>query len=455
MSYLKGLADKVNGLDNNFTKELYLKELIPNENNFYGIREIDELAESISENGLMHNLVVREKDDGSYEIISGERRYRALLKLGYDKVPCNIKKNISDLDAEVMLIQANVESRELTASEKMQGISRLKAIYEEKKSLGEKVPGKIRDLIGKDMGISGVQVGRYQKIDKDLIPELKEKLDKEEITLTQAHTLSSLNEEEQETIHEAIKDLDPKESKEETKILIEGIKQKVESNYDEETLNETYPSSEETGNNKCANKVKCTSFPKQLIQPLLERYENKELSMDQCIALCDLSKEVQCEINNDIEKYGVENFYIDKSGSYHFEHENIEVENDVEKSIVKEDENKEESKIEDSKNNKIDEINELLKQDPKPRIIINSSFIEGIFYTKELKILTQTMHGDKICATVGMGDTSNAKSTCNIDFDCFEKVTSIPLQGRSIEPQYGYKVNENTYLWFSFFKVVK
>ena len=250
MSYLKGLADKVNGLDNSFTKELYLKELIPNENNFYGIREIDELAESIKENGLIHNLVVREKDDSSYEIISGERRYRALLKLGYDKVPCSVKKDISDLDAEIMLIQANVESRELTASEKMEGISRLKAIYEKKKSLGEKVPGKIRELIGKDMGLSGVQVGRYQKIDKDLIPELKEKLDKEEITFVQAHTLSSLNEEEQETIHEAIKDLDPKESKEETKILIEGIKQNVESNYDKETLKETYPDSKKSNNNQ-------------------------------------------------------------------------------------------------------------------------------------------------------------------------------------------------------------
>ena len=380
-SYLKGLAAKVNGVDT-FTKELFIKELIPSEKNFYGIREIEELVESIRENGLLHNLVVREKEDGTYEIISGERRYRALLELGYEKVPCQVKKNISDLDAEIMLIQANVESRELTATEKMEGINRLKAIYEEKKSLGEKVPGKIRDLIGKDMGLSGVQVGRYQKIDKDLIPELKDKLDKEEITLTQAHTLSSLKEEEQEVIYEAIKDLDPKESKEETNILIEGIEQTVESNYDEETLNETYP-------------------------------ESKEEKTDKYI-------------NSNIEK-------------------NVEIKNAKKVDI------QEESKKGVLDLDKHDEINELLNQDPNPRIIIQAPFMEGIFYTKEVRSL-RTMQGDKISATIGLGNT---KSTFNINFDYFEKVTSIPLQNRFLEPQHGYKVNENSYLWFSFFKIDK
>lgn len=118
-SYLKGLANKINGVENkSFTKELDINSLVPSQNNFYGIREIEELAESINENGLMHNLVVRKKDDGTYEIISGERRYRALKSLGYEKIPCQVKENLSDLDAELMLIQANAEQRELTPSEK-------------------------------------------------------------------------------------------------------------------------------------------------------------------------------------------------------------------------------------------------------------------------------------------------------------------------------------------------
>lgn len=240
-SYLKGLADKINGVEKqSFIQELDINSLVPSQNNFYGIREIEELAESIKESGLMHNLVTRKKDDGTYEIISGERRYRALKSLGYEKVPCQVKE-ISDLDAEIMLIQANVEQRELLPSEKMEGIRRLKAIYEQKKANGQQLPkGKIRDLIGQDMKLSGVQVGRYQKVDKDLIEPLKEKLDKEEITLTQAHTLSSLSEKEQEVIHEEIKELNSKEHKEEVETLINGIKQPVESNHDKELIEEMY-----------------------------------------------------------------------------------------------------------------------------------------------------------------------------------------------------------------------
>ncbi|MBC2456160.1 ParB/RepB/Spo0J family partition protein [Clostridium beijerinckii] len=243
MSYLKGIADRINGVDNKgFTQELDINSLVPSQRNFYGIREIEELAESIKENGLMHNLVVRKISNSptKYEILSGERRYRAAKSLGYEKLPCQVKE-ISDLDAELILIQANAEQRELTPTEKMEGIKRLEAIYKQKRNNGEKLQGKTRDLIGKDLGLSGVQVGRYKKVDKDLIPDLKEKLDKEEITLTQAHTLSSLSESEQKVIHEEIKDLNAKESKEEIEVLVQGIKQPVESKLDKDLLQEMYP----------------------------------------------------------------------------------------------------------------------------------------------------------------------------------------------------------------------
>ncbi|KQB77486.1 MAG: ParB/RepB/Spo0J family partition protein [Clostridium butyricum] len=252
-SYLKGIANRVNNINNTndeFLQELDIDLLVPSENNFYGIREIEELADSIKEFGLMHNLVVRKKDNETYEIISGERRYRALKSLEYKKIPCQVRE-ITDLDAEIMLIQANVEQRELLPSEKMEGIKRLKAIYKQKKANGEELPkGKIRDLIGQDMKLSGTQVGRYQKIDKDLIKPLKEKLDKEELTITQAHTLSSLSIEEQNIIHDEIKDLDHKESKEEIETLINGIKQPVTNKNDKKLLKEMYPENKETDKNE-------------------------------------------------------------------------------------------------------------------------------------------------------------------------------------------------------------
>lgn len=245
-SYLKGIANRVNGVEkNSFTKELDINSLVPSQNNFYGIREIEELAESIKENGLMHNLVVRKLDNGTYEILSGERRYRACKLNGLNKIPCLIKENLSDLDAELLLIQANSEQRELTPTEKMEGIKRLEAIYKQKRRNGEKLEGKTRDLIGKDLGLSGIQVGRYQKVDKDLIEPLKEKLDKDEITLTQAHTLSSLTKNEQNIIHEEIKGMNAKEHKEELETLVNGIKQPITSKKDKKLLEEIYPTKNE------------------------------------------------------------------------------------------------------------------------------------------------------------------------------------------------------------------
>lgn len=239
-NYLKGLANKINGVDSKegFTEELDINSLVPSSKNFYGIREIEALAASIKENGLMHNLVVRKKEDGVYEILSGERRYNALKQLGHDKVPCKVI-DVSDLDAEIMLIQANVEQRELLPSEKMEGIKRLKAIYGQKKSSGEQLPkGKTRDLIGRDLGLSGSQVAKYQQVDNNLIGGLKGKLDKGDITLTQATTLSSLNTVEQADIYDQIKGMNKDRSKEEIDILVEGIKQPVNREEDKRLLYE-------------------------------------------------------------------------------------------------------------------------------------------------------------------------------------------------------------------------
>ncbi|MCG4722899.1 ParB N-terminal domain-containing protein, partial [Alistipes putredinis] len=82
------------------------------------------LVEDISINGLNHNLVVRPIENGLYELISGERRYTALNKLvergedKFKKVPCKIS-DLNDLDSEIVLIQANAQSRELSDADKL------------------------------------------------------------------------------------------------------------------------------------------------------------------------------------------------------------------------------------------------------------------------------------------------------------------------------------------------
>ncbi|QLY78065.1 ParB/RepB/Spo0J family partition protein [Clostridium intestinale] len=241
MSWLDDIADKINKEDEvSNERSISLDKLIPSTKNFYGIRNIDELAESIKKQGLLQNLVVREMNTGYFEILAGHRRYTALKQLGEAEAKCNVLKNINDEQAEIILIITNKETRELTPTEKMKGVRRLEKLYKSERTIGD-LKGKTRDLIGEAMGLSGTQIGRYMKIDKKLDEELKENLDKDKITLSQAEIVSNLKPEEQKQIAKQIKELDPKESKEEINILIEGIKQPVERKRDKELLKEIYP----------------------------------------------------------------------------------------------------------------------------------------------------------------------------------------------------------------------
>lgn len=205
-------TEKVSTLEakENFKFEyIDIEKIRKNKNNFYEITDIDELVEDISINGLNHNLVVRPIENGLYELISGERRYTALNKLvergedKFKKVPCKIS-DLNDLDSEIVLIQANAQSRELSDADKLKQIERLTELYNIKKSKGEKV-GKIRDKIAKDTGLSPAQVGRYSAISKGLIKELKDVLEQGNLSISNASEFAVLSEENQRLILSVIK----------------------------------------------------------------------------------------------------------------------------------------------------------------------------------------------------------------------------------------------------------
>lgn len=205
-------TEKVSTLEakENFKFEyIDIEKIRKNKKNFYEITDIDELVEDISINGLNHNLVVRPIENGLYELISGERRYTALNKLvergedKFKKVPCKIS-DLNDLDSEIVLIQANAQSRELSDADKLKQIERLTELYNVKKSKGEKV-GKIRDKIAKDTGLSPAQVGRYSAISKGLIKELKDILEQGNLSISNASEFAVLSEENQRLILSVIR----------------------------------------------------------------------------------------------------------------------------------------------------------------------------------------------------------------------------------------------------------
>lgn len=85
---------------------------------------LQELAESIKSQGVMQPILVRPLDGGAYEIIAGERRYRAAGLAGLAEVPVLVK-DVPDESAALMALIENIQREDLNALEEAQGVQRL------------------------------------------------------------------------------------------------------------------------------------------------------------------------------------------------------------------------------------------------------------------------------------------------------------------------------------------
>lgn len=102
--------------------EIPLDKIVPNKNQprkIFSPDSLSELADSIREFGIIQPIMVREldKDGGFYEIISGERRFRAVKILEMDKISCIINRNVGDLASLEMALIENVQRDNLTPIE--------------------------------------------------------------------------------------------------------------------------------------------------------------------------------------------------------------------------------------------------------------------------------------------------------------------------------------------------
>lgn len=77
---------------------------------------LNELSQSIRENGIIQPMVVRPSMNGKYEIVAGERRFKAACLAGYQKVPCIVEEYSDQRSAQIALIE-NVQRENLTAIE--------------------------------------------------------------------------------------------------------------------------------------------------------------------------------------------------------------------------------------------------------------------------------------------------------------------------------------------------
>ena len=86
---------------------------------------LQDLANSISRQGLLQPIVVRKKANGGYELIAGERRWRAAKRAGMTMIPA-VVKTVSDEQASALALIENMQREDLNAMEEALGLARLR-----------------------------------------------------------------------------------------------------------------------------------------------------------------------------------------------------------------------------------------------------------------------------------------------------------------------------------------
>lgn len=106
---------------------LRLNDIEPNKNQprqYFDDDSLSELADSIRDHGVLQPLIVRPLSDGSYQLVAGERRWRASRLAGLTEVPV-IVRALTDSEVAVIALIENLQRENLNPIEEAEGISRL------------------------------------------------------------------------------------------------------------------------------------------------------------------------------------------------------------------------------------------------------------------------------------------------------------------------------------------
>ncbi len=125
--------------------EIDLKKIQPNRFNprlEFSKAGLDELSDSIRQKGILEPIIVRRSGNDSYEVVVGERRYRAAQQAGLDTVPVILRDYTDDEVMELNLIE-NVQREDLSAVEKARVCKQLKERFPDRYPTWKKVAEKL------------------------------------------------------------------------------------------------------------------------------------------------------------------------------------------------------------------------------------------------------------------------------------------------------------------------
>ncbi len=174
-------------------------------NHPYKVKDDDkmlEMSENIKRYGVTQPVIVRQKDDGRFEMISGHRRKRASVLAGKENINAIVKK-LTDEEAVILMVDSNENQREeILPSEKAFAYKmKLEALNKQagrpKNNLTPLVSEKrTNEIVGEQNGESREQVRRYIRL-TFLIPEILDMVDEKKIAFRPAVEISYLSEDNQ------------------------------------------------------------------------------------------------------------------------------------------------------------------------------------------------------------------------------------------------------------------
>ena len=198
------------------TTEIRIDQIYPFENHPFKVLDDDnmnDLEESIRNNGVIVPVLVRPDDEGSYEMISGHRRLHAAKAAGLSTIPAVIKEMTND-EATIAMVDANIQREEILPSErayslkmKMDAMRRQGARIDLIDGTSDTECRKLNtaEIVGEECGMKQVQVRKYVRL-TELIQELMNLVDEKKVPIVLGVELSYLDHDIQGWVYEYIKE---------------------------------------------------------------------------------------------------------------------------------------------------------------------------------------------------------------------------------------------------------
>lgn len=171
-----------------------------------------EMAESVRQYGVLVPGLVRQLEDGSYQMVSGHRRKMASELAGRDTIPC-IVRDLTDDEAVIIMVDSNLQRERVLPSEKAfaykMKLDAMRRQQGERTDLtcvpvGHKLDSKrSRELLADNSPDSNTQIQRYIRL-TNLIPEILDMVDDGRIAFRPAVELSYLTEQEQSALYDTM-----------------------------------------------------------------------------------------------------------------------------------------------------------------------------------------------------------------------------------------------------------